>query len=67
MAKIHNRGGLTFLIFFELEVLGKTSGLFGDKAFNFYNSWSLVHFGVDSNLLDNPIYSISAGGQLNFL
>lgn len=59
-------GVLTFLIFFELEGLGKVPGLFGDEAFNFYNSWSLAHFGVDSNLLHNPIYSISAGGQSIF-
>lgn len=59
-------GVLVFLVLFELDGLGKTPGLFGDEAFNFYNSWSLAHFGVDSNLLHNPIYSVSAGGQSIF-
>lgn len=59
-------GALIFLVFFELKGLGKTPGLFGDEAFNFYNSWSLAHHGVDSKLLHNPIYSVSAGGQSIF-
>ena len=57
---------MIFLVFFELKGLGKTPGLFGDEAFNFYNSWSLAHHGVDSKLLHNPIYSVSAGGQSIF-
>ena len=61
--KIVMGGALTYLVFFELNGLGKAPGLFGDEAFNFYNSWSLAHFGVDSNLLHNPVYSVSAGGQ----
>lgn len=64
--KVIMGGVLVFFVLFELKGLGKTPGLFGDEAFNFYNSWSLAHFGVDSNLLHNPIYSVSAGGQSIF-
>ena len=64
--KVIMGGVLVFLVLFELDGLGKTPGLFGDEAFNFYNSWSLAHFGIDSNLLHNPIYSVSAGGQSIF-
>ena len=64
--KVIMGGVLVFLVLFELDGLGKTPGLFGDEAFNFYNSWSLAHFGVDSNLLHNLIYLVSAGGQSIF-
>ena len=56
-------GGLSFFTIFELTGLGISPGLFGDEAFNFYNSWTIAHYGVDAHLLHNAVYSISAGGQ----
>lgn len=61
--KILIGGGLSFFTIFELTGLGISPDLFGDEAFNFYNSWTIAHYGVDAHLLHNAIYSISAGGQ----
>lgn len=54
---------ITFFSIFELIKLGSVPGLFGDEALTFYNSYSLAHYGVDANLMHNPVYSLAAGGQ----
>lgn len=58
--------GYSYLVLFELIGLGKIPGLFIDERFTFYDSWSLANYGIDSNFLHNPIYSISSGGQSIF-
>lgn len=54
---------LMFFTFFELVFLGKIPGFFGDEAFAMYDSWSIAHYGIDSNLMHNAVYSLSSGGQ----
>lgn len=55
--------GIAYFGTFELCHLGSVPGLFGDEAFNFYNAWSIAHYGVDAHLLHNAVYSLASGGQ----
>ena len=48
-------GGLSFFTIFELTGLGISPDLFGDEAFNFYNSWTIAHYGVHAHLLHNAV------------
>lgn len=61
--KIIIGGCLIFFTIFELISLGKIPGFFGDEAFTMYDSWALAHYGIDSHLMHNPVYSLSSGGQ----
>lgn len=55
--------GISYFGVFELFHLGSVPGLYGDEAFNFYNAWSIAHYGVDAHLLHNAVYSLASGGQ----
>lgn len=61
--KIVIGGCLIFFTVFELVLLGKIPGFFGDESFAMYDSWALAHYGIDSHLMHNPVYSLSSGGQ----
>ena len=43
--------------------LGTIPTIFIDEGNGMYDSWSLAKYGVDSNLISNPIYLQSFAGQ----
>lgn len=51
------------MVFFLLFRLEKFPNVFIDEENCAYESWCLAHFGVDSNLIHNPIYFQSFMGQ----
>ena len=50
----------SIVLLFKLETVPT---MFFDEANGMYDSWSLAKYGVDSNLISNPIYLQSFAGQ----
>ncbi|MGY5391074.1 hypothetical protein [Ligilactobacillus salivarius] len=60
----YNGGALYTCFFFSIIFrLGTIPTIFIDEGNGKYDSWSLAKYGVDSNLISNPIYLQSFAGQ----
>lgn len=51
------------MLCFVLWKLGKFPNVFIDEGNCAYDSWCIAHYGVDSNLIHNPVYLQSFAGQ----
>lgn len=55
--------GIILILGFIIRICSLDSGmgLTGDEAMAGYDVWSLIHYGVDGNLVKNPVYFIAWG------
>ena len=74
--KIKNKRNIIVALFFIIAILtrlvfiGRIPGngaLHSDEAYAGYNAWSLLHYGVDSEGYNNPVYFVTWGSGMNAL
>ncbi|MFT9005681.1 MAG: hypothetical protein ABF991_13395 [Liquorilactobacillus hordei] len=59
-------GAATLIILYSIFMMYKINNfpnVFLDEGNGMYDSWSLAHYGVDSNLIKNPVYLEGFQGQ----